>query len=396
MSVHALLIEDNPADRVLIEELLSQSASTIFKVTGANTLSRAIEILRDRVFDVVLCDLHLPDSSGLSTYSQVAVGVTQTPIIVLSGLDDQDIAIEAVKSGAQDYLVKSDISTDLLSRSIHYAIERKRGELELQRAHDELEKRVEERTAELQRVQAARRQQQEELAHADRLNTLGEMASGLAHELNQPLMAIVGFGSSALQRLEYGVLDEAILKSLLMDMTSEAARAGEIIKRMRQLIQKREPQESMVNLNHVVRDTAELLNREIFSRDVTLELQLPDALPVVLADRVQIQQVLINLMTNALQAMEMIDVADRRLTVATRHEDDQIEIDVSNRGPTLETSELERLFEPFYTTKRAGLGLGLSITRKIIEAHDGRLIVRPDSNSGMTFRFTIPVDRHDE
>jgi two-component system sensor histidine kinase TtrS len=289
-------------------------------------------------------------------------------------------------------LVKGQIDGNLLARSLRYAIERKRAELDLKRARDELEQRVEERTAEVRRMEEAARKQQEELAHVARLNTLGEMASGLAHELNQPLTALVGFTYGCLQMLESDQVDLPQVRQYMRDASAEAKRAGEIIKRMRRLVSKRPPQQTTVDINELVRDTILLLGPGL---SVQLNVELADQLPRVTADKVQIQQVLLNIARNAVQAMDAVEMADRKLTIKTEDVADEqcVAVEVSDTGPGLPPEDLEKLFQPFFTRKSDGLGLGLSISRSIIESHAGQLSVRPNVQGGLTFRFTLPLGK---
>lgn len=214
-SFRVLVVEDHPPDREIIEVLLANAPSASFKFEHAGLLADALERMAQGGIDVVLLDLSLPDGDGIDACIGVHEHSSTVPIVVLTGLDDEDLAVEAVKRGAQDYLVKGRIDSQLLCRSLRYAIERQRAEAAVERARDELEARVEQRTAQLseanrqlqreiaerEKAEALAKLRQEELAHVARMNTLGEMASNLAHELNQPLTAIVAYAGSCLRRL---------------------------------------------------------------------------------------------------------------------------------------------------------------------------------------------------
>lgn len=388
--IRVLVIEDSTTHLQLIRGMLSHTKGAPFAVEAYQELGAGLKRLNDGKIDVILLDLTLPDSEGVESFARVAARAPDLPIVVLTGVDDEEVAVSALQSGAQDYLIKGKIDANLLGRSLRYAIERKRAELEVERARAELELRVEQRTAELREMQEAWRSQQEDLAHADRLNTLGEMASGIAHELNQPLMAITGFADVCLQLLDSDQFDREQLTEILRDIASEAHRSGEIIKRLRRLVSKRSAPKSPCDLNELVRDTITLLGKQT---EASVELNLSRGLPHVRVDRVQIQQVLLNLANNALQAMKLNDGEPQKLTIRSGNDRNTVFVEVSDTGTGLSAEDFSRLFQPFFTRKPDGLGLGLSISRSIIEAHSGELTARRNSGRGMTFLFTLPIAR---
>ncbi|MCH7872792.1 MAG: PAS domain S-box protein [Planctomycetes bacterium] len=235
------------------------------------------------------------------------------------------------------------------------------------------------------------RRHHEELAHIARLSTMGEMATGLAHELNQPLAAILNYAEVCRRRLPADQPDFDEMRDDIEQIERQAERAGEIIRRMRSFVRKRGSHRSTVNLNQVAQEVTELLASQIRASEVTIRLELTDNTPYVLADSIQLQQVVLNLMRNAIEAMSDTPPEQRHLTLRTVLSDDAaVEMSVRDSGPPAD-SELEHLFEPFFTTKTDGLGLGLSISRSIIEAFGGRLWATPNSDCGATFRFSIPT-----
>jgi C4-dicarboxylate-specific signal transduction histidine kinase len=386
--VQVLVIEDSEVQIELISGMLRKHDASRFDISVARNLKEGLNLLSAKPFDVVLLDLTLPDSAGLESCIQLSQAASDVSIVVLTGMDDEELAVSTLQHGAEDYLVKGQITSQLLVRATRYAIERKKSRVELQRAHDELEIRVQERTAELQQMQEAAALHQDELAHASRLDTLGEMASGLAHELNQPLMAIIGFTDHTLYMMRNDQGDSERCIELIEDAGKEAKRAGEIIKRMRRLVTKRSSQRRSVNLNKAVTETVPLIRPGLH---VEILLDLDEALPRVSIDRVQIQQVILNLARNAVQAMSSLDADHRELLLRTGTSDDMVFVEVADTGPGMSVEDLERLFDPFFSRKPDGLGLGLSISRTIVDAHGGRLTVKKNDLTGLTFRLTLPI-----
>jgi PAS domain S-box-containing protein len=240
------------------------------------------------------------------------------------------------------------------------------------------------------RAEQAAQQHREELARVLRLTTAGEMASGLAHELNQPLCAIANFASGCVRRLDDGVLDAAQLRYGIERMAAESQRAGQIIHRVLNFVRKRVPNRQGVDLNHVVREAASLVEADARQQKVALELILDPDLPPVTIDTIQIEQVIINLLRNAVEAMTG-DAGPRTVHVRTAATGpDAVEVSVEDTGHGIPAEVGARIFEPFFTTKSAGLGMGLSISTSIIEAHGGRIGVASTSDRGSTFRFTLP------
>ena len=225
-----------------------------------------------------------------------------------------------------------------------------------------------------------------------RQTMLGELATGIAHELNQPLMAVANYAQASLRRVRSGEWSLEELTSCLEKTSKQALLAGEIIKRLRRLVSKRPPEQSETDLNDTVRDVMEMVRTEAEGREVHVRLELPVELPHVRADRIQLQQVLLNLVRNSFEAMHNTPPEDRRLTIESHAVDhESVAVSVSDHGDGCEAQYLDRLFEPFYTTKEQGLGMGLSISRSIIESHGGRLTAQLNTTRGLTFQFTLPT-----
>jgi PAS domain S-box-containing protein len=232
----------------------------------------------------------------------------------------------------------------------------------------------------------------EELAQTGRISTLGEMASGLSHELNQPLAAIVAYVDACLELVETGKMDNQQLAVVLRSVSSQAERAGQIIHRLRKMIRRSQPVRAPMSVNDAVREIVLLLEAETRQADVTVDLELRDGLAEAAADFLQVQQVVQHLVRNGLEAMADAPPDRRRLTIATGQTPaGEVEVAICDRGRGLAGASTEQLFEPFFTSKSSGLGLGLSISRTIIEAHGGRIWITPNATHGVTARFTLPA-----
>jgi PAS domain S-box-containing protein len=244
---------------------------------------------------------------------------------------------------------------------------------------------------ERKRAEEAARNHQAELTHVLRVTSMGEMAAGLAHEINQPLSAIANYAQGSVRRLRANPADVGPVLAVIDDIAAEALRAGEIIRRLRSLIRKEAPRQDWVDVNEVVGEVVRLLEPETRQHGVTVRVYADVQLPTVVVDRIQIEQVILNLVRNAVDAM--LEVSGRReLVIRTAAAGgDWVELSVRDTGPGLTAGVLERLFDPFFSTKPAGLGMGLSISRTIIEAHHGRLWVTSPAGGGADFHFTLPV-----
>ena len=237
------------------------------------------------------------------------------------------------------------------------------------------------------------RQLQDELAYMGRLSTMGEMGAGLAHELNQPLAAITTYLFSCQHALDDIASPHAErLRELFDEVTKQAIRAGDIVRRMRSFVQKTIPDRTPIDSIRLIDEVIALMESEIRLNEVDLQRNLDGSLPLMLADRVQIQQVLVNLIRNAIEAMGETENKDRKLVLATSApRPDQVQIAVSDSGKGIPDENKHKVFEAFFSTKQEGMGMGLAISRSIIESHCGRLDVTPNSDRGVTFHVTLPI-----
>ena len=234
------------------------------------------------------------------------------------------------------------------------------------------------------------REHRERLAHVDRLNVMGEMAASIAHEINQPLSAIANYTNAAYRRVSAGRLDAEKLAASLTKIDEQAQRAGEVVRRLRNLVKKRDSQRELLDINELVRDSLRLAEVDARIHDVVVEVSLTESPSRVLADPVQIEQVILNLLRNAIDAMGMVPKDESRLIVRTGERSNFVEVSVCDQGTGITTLHEQHLFEPFFTTKVAGMGMGLSISHSIVNAHGGCFWFTRNPERGVTFHFSLP------
>jgi len=264
--------------------------------------------------------------------------------------------------------------------------QRRKAEEALKQSRDELELRVEERTEALQKAQT-------ELAHVTRVMTLGELTASIAHEVNQPLAAIVTNGNATLRWLGGAMPNLSEARQAVERIIKDSYRASEVISRIRTLVKKAPPRNDRVDLNEVIIEVFALAQSEARRNRVHLKRELKTDLPLVRGDRVQLQQVILNLIVNGLEAMGKNKDGARELIVSSdRDNEDKVIIAVSDSGEGLDAANLEHVFDAFFTTKPDGMGMGLAISRTIIEAHGGRLWATSNSPQGAVFQFTLPAN----
>jgi len=282
--------------------------------------------------------------------------------------------------------------------------ELKHAKSEIQRLNDELERRVIERTQQLttvneemrkemierQRAEEALLEAQAELARVTRALGMGELVATIAHEVNQPLTAIVTNGNFCSRRLEGATPNLHELRAAITEIVNDGARASAIISRIRALLMEGVPDRTKLDINQVIQEVARLLRHELTRSRVSLRTDLAPDLPYVLGDRVQLQQVMLNLIMNGIDAMSMITDRPRELLIQSAKHSEGVLIQVQDSGAGIDPGQADRIFEPFFTDKPEGIGMGLSISRSLVESHGGRLWAVPGA-SGALFEFTLPA-----
>jgi PAS domain S-box-containing protein len=236
------------------------------------------------------------------------------------------------------------------------------------------------------------REAQAELAHVTRITTLGELTASIAHEVNQPLAAVLANAEACLLWLDRETPDLEGVRRSVEWIIKDGNRAGEVIRRVRALVNNTIIKKAPLHINNVIEDVMPLVRQEVRIQSISLRLELGSALPAVLGDRVELQQVIVNLVMNGIQAMNTTTRLPRELYIRSReHRPDQILVEVEDTGIGIEPEHIDRLFNAFFTTKPDGMGVGLWICRSIIERHDGRVWVTSKRGTGSTFQFTLPA-----
>ncbi|MFO7773568.1 MAG: response regulator [Dehalococcoidia bacterium] len=361
-SVSILLVEDNPGDRRLIREMLAEASDFTFDVRYADRLQAAMEYLGQNGVEVVLLDLGLPDSQGLETLRKVYAQVPEMPIVVLTGLNDEVVGVQAINEGAQDYLIKGQVETQLLRRTIRYAIERKQAE--------ERERRL-----------------QLQLSLSNRLASLGLMVEGIAHEINNPLASVIGFA----QMLAYGDIPENVREDV-QTIEENAQRVANIMTNLLAFARQQKLERTYADINDIIRATLEMRAYPLHSSNITVTTRLDPALPSTMADATLLQQAFLNLIINAETEMKLAH-GKGNLLVTTELVNDTIHVSFSDDGPGIAQANLTHVFDPFFSTRGVGQGrgLGLSVCYGIITDHKGRINVKSQPGKGALFTIELPV-----
>jgi signal transduction histidine kinase len=354
-----LLVEDEAEYRNLLAEFLAAGG---FRPIAVDRLSGATARVVLGGIDAILLDLSLPDSRGIETVRRLAEAAAGIPIVVLTGVDDEDLALEAVRAGAQDYLAKLPLDRALLVRTIRHSLERQRLQLEVQR-------------------------QRELLYQHDKIAAMGQLLAGVAHELNNPLAVIAG-DVALLQR---GARDPR-LAARAARLEQAVGRCTRIVRNFLALARQHPPERVAVDLNRVVREGVELLAYPLRVDNMDVRLALDPELPSLDGDPHQLHQVVVNLVSNAHQALRET-AGPRQVTVRTRVADARVVLEVADNGPGIPPELQSRIFEPFFTTKPVGqgTGLGLPLCLGIVEQHGGTLRVESAPGGGSVFVAELPV-----
>ena len=383
--IDILLVEDEAFYARLLKAALTRRApgNLTFQIVHIEDMQHALAEVGKCRFDVILLDLMLPDSGGVDTVRRMRAAAPETPLVVLTGMDSDQLALDVLKAGAQDYLIKN-YDDDLIVRSIRYAIERERIQVALKNAEKSL------KSAQIQLIQA------------EKLESVGRLAAGIAHEVKNPL-AILQMGIDLLRSLCRDA--SPLAGETLNDMTEAVDRAQGIIGGLLHYATPTAMERRQENIADVLRAAIRMVDHEFKRKQILVGLNLLPDLPLLLLDRRSIEQVFINLLTNAVDAMpnggrleiragsrvldRVGDGVGRRAADVFSLGQTILEVVIEDTGPGIDPENLARVFDPFFSTKNTGTGLGLSITKNIVELHGGRITLanRPEGGVRVTVAF---------
>jgi signal transduction histidine kinase len=401
-----LVVEDTPASLKLLANLLTDAGH---RVRQAPNGELALWSARAQPPELILLDIRMPGMDGYEVCRQLkqAESLSEVPVIFLSAFTDTDDKVKGFASGAVDFISKPFQFEEVNARVMaHLKVRRLQQALAYHNEH--LQELVEAKAAELAQTQVSllsERQHRDiaeressrrlaEIAHMNRNASATVYCAALVHELNQPLAAIMSNAEAAelFMQKEPPQLQE--VNAILSDIRRDDKRASDLILRMRALLKKSEPVAAKLDFNDMVRTTIALLASEARMRGIILEALLGEGLPTVIADGVQMQQVMINLILNAMDAMADTPEPERRITIRTGNVGGSLELSVVDRGCGF-AGNLERVFESFFTTKPQGMGLGLSITAAIIKAHGGRIWAE-NTTGGAIVALRLPAAEQEQ
>jgi len=425
-NIHVLLVEDNEEHAQLLRGLLVDSDEPVFEVSHFTTLRDALDGLDLHSPHIILLDLTLPDSEGLNTFLRMQRRVPELPVVVLTGHDDEALAVETVHRGAQDYLVKGHGDDRILVRALRYAIERKKSQHDLQRARDDLERRVKDRTAELvaanenlqkeiterKRAESALMESNRQLANAleklretqehviqrERLHALGRMASGIAHDFNNALAPILGFSELLLRRPESFGTDERA-RGYVENIHTAAEDSAKIVARLREFYRYREENDvfTPVSLNDLIQQVISLTQprwkdqAQAGGVHITIKTELQN-IPTIAGNEAELREMLFNVVFNAIDAIEQKGT----ITFRTAMHKECALLQVVDNGAGMTEEVRSRCLEPFFSTKdKHGTGLGLGIVYGIVRRHDGSIEIRSTPGQGATVSISLPLYKED-
>jgi signal transduction histidine kinase len=371
--VQVLLVEDSPVERRWISAALSAPHEPEFRLTEVNRLSQAQSHLREGLADVVVLDLSLPDSGGLTAVTTLCQEFPPVPVVVFTGLDDTELALPALREGAQDFLVQGQTEPGALQRTLLYAIERKRADMALHR-------------------------RQERLAEAKRLETVGRLAGKIAHDFNNILTTIVGFSDLLVEDMQGHSCIEDLLE------IKRAGDRGSALTRSILTFSRREPPVlDAVGPDQVLSDLRGTLE-QLLPENISLQLDLRPDQPEILADVSQVEQALVNLVANARDAMPKggtvtisteprTIVAEPPLSSPLPGPGQYLAVVVRDNGTGMDAQTCQRIFEPFFTTKPkgTGIGLGLSLVLSVMRGVNGGIEVRSEPGAGTSISLYFPI-----
>lgn len=373
-----LLIEDNEGDSFYISELLSSSETDAFKIDWKASLESGISALKQNRYDIVITDLTLPGYKGLETFENILENSPpDMPILILTGLNDKETGLKAVTMGAQDYIIKDNLDSNTLVKSISYSIERKKAYTTIQQQKKE----IEEAYKKLQ-------DQQMQLIQTEKMSSIGTMVAGIAHELNNPMMGIINCIQFCMDTQQPDSKESEYLK-LAEEATDRCIR---IIKNLLTFSHKEDDKGfAEENIATLMEEVLMLTNYRINSQQINIVKNFPEYIPLVYVRSNNIKQVFLNLLTNSIDSLE--DMENKEITITIILTDDNIKICIEDTGKGIPENVLEKIFDPFFSTKPVGkgTGLGLSICNNIMRDHSGEIKISNRPEGGVKSEISFPA-----
>jgi signal transduction histidine kinase len=370
--------------------LLSRAGYT---VTTAADGREGMQYLQRTRFDLVITDLVMDKGDGFELMEYLGGHAPETPVIVITGYASTGSAIEALRKGAYDYIAKP-FEVEMMQASVERALEKVRLQQALAAYMKDLEQRVADRTRALEESNRQLRQSldelkvaQEHLVQTEKLSAMGALITGITHELHHPLGVILG----SAELLNASDAWPPTVRFGLEKIRQEALRCQEIVHNLLGFARKQTPHKTHLDVNIVCLKTLDLLDYQFRDKNIRVVQHLARNLPGVMADGHQLQQVLVNVLTNACQALSEEHPDKRQVTVTTAYYDNKAWIKIADTGPGIAAEPLRRIFDPFFTTKEQGTGLGLSLSYGIIKEHGGEFTVASLPGKGATFTIALPV-----
>jgi len=401
--IRVFLVEDSPPDERLVTEMLKEHGGGQFIICGVfRRLEEAIRGLEAvGSVDIVLLDLSLPDSRGIDTFLRLSQAAPDQTVVVLSGYDDEDLAMETVRQGAQDYLVKYELTWKLLIHSIHYAIERKRVELALKATREDLEKRVAERTHALTEVNKhlssaldQLKTTQDIVIQQERLHAMERMAEGVAHDFNNALSPVLAH-SEWLLRKPAALADEASVKKALLSIHESAKHCAEVIVRLREFCRERDEFGvfETLDLTDAVQEAIRLTQpswkdqAQMRGSNIRIETHFA-SVPKIHGTKEELVELFVNLIINSVDAIPKNGV----ITLRIFQKKDRVVASVADNGVGMSEEVEARCMEPFFTTKSdKGAGLGLGVVYGISQRHRGEIHIESAAGKGTEVTVSFPV-----
>ena len=380
MPIRILLIEDNP-DHILLTKRILQRADNSYQLDCVTDAKEGLNRILQRDYAVILCDYRMPGLSALDILKEIRIKGKDLPFIVVTVFGDIKAAVDLMKEGAYDYILKDPSYEDTLPLVIKRSIERYKMKKEKQKAEEALEE-----------AYHNLKSTQEQLVQSGKMAAMGQLASGISHELNQPLTGIKGFAQAALMDLN----ENNSLRGDLDKIIEQADRMDRIIKNVRFFAKKSEFKLEEIDINKPIEDSLSFLTQQLKVHNIQLNISLGKKLPKIKGDVNQLVQVFLNLITNARDAIDSLkEPKGGKITIETALSKDKknIEVIFKDTGYGIPKKDLENVFNPFFTTKSpgGGIGLGLSIVYRIIEAHQGKIEVSSMEGKWTRFRIMLPV-----